>query len=105
MTSTSFKTCQLGGHDTFPNGPSVERSTSVKGDEALYAALSDGYAAQTQRMKAIAGQRRFQAPVADDFARGMLAPGHTSDTDNPSLRDANGVWASLTNGLTAWWRG
>ncbi|WP_448652108.1 type III secretion protein [Pseudomonas fluorescens] len=109
MTSTSFQSCQTGCRDTFPSGRDVDCSTSVKGEDAsnnaFYAALSNGYAAETQRMKAFAGQRKFQAPVADDFARGMLAPGHGGDTHTQSPRRSNGVWAALINGLTAWWHG
>jgi hypothetical protein len=37
-------------------------------------------------MKAFAAQRQFQAPVADDFARGMLAPVKGSGTGASPLR-------------------
>lgn len=50
-------------------------------------------------MKAFAGQRQFQAPVADDFLRGMLAAGQTP-RDDAKLPKFTG----LINGLTAWWR-
>ncbi|MPQ86476.1 type III secretion effector protein [Pseudomonas sp. MAFF 730085] len=56
-------------------------------------------------MKAFAGQRRFQAPVADDFARGMLAQRPAGNVDTTSLRHPNGVWAALMSGLTALRRG
>ncbi|MGR2708947.1 MULTISPECIES: type III secretion protein [Pseudomonas] len=109
MTSTSFQSCQAGGHDTLHNSHLVERSSSVNGEGAsqdvLGVALSYDYAAEQQRMKALAGQRRFQAPVADDFARGMLAPDDGGATVTASLKRSNGVWAALTGGLTARWRG
>ncbi|KAF2406846.1 hypothetical protein SAMN04490179_4685 [Pseudomonas antarctica] len=109
MTSTSFQSCQTGSRDAFSKGPEVDRSASVKGEEAssnaFYAALANGYAAEMQRMKTFAGQRKFQAPVADDFARGMLAPGHAGDTNTQPLRHSKGVWAALINGVTTWWRG
>lgn len=109
MTSTSFQSCQTVGCEAFPSGPDVDRSTSLERDaasnDAFHAALSNGYAAETQRMKAYAGQRKFQAPVAADFARGMVAPGHAGDPDTQASRHSNSVWAALINGLTAWWRG
>ncbi|WP_455911311.1 type III secretion protein [Pseudomonas putida] len=105
MTSTSFQPCPRGGLDTFAKGADVERSTSVAGQElpndVLPAAPPNGYSAEVQRMKAFAGQCKFRAPVADDFARGMLAPGEASRNESKW----SGAWAVLINGLKTVWRG
>ncbi|WP_241679164.1 type III secretion protein [Pseudomonas kitaguniensis] len=98
MNSTSFQ--------SNPGGP--ERfNIAHEADAALHDSLaaSDAHAAEARRMKAFAGQRRFQAPVADDFARGMLAQRPAGNADTTSLRHANGVWAALMSGLTALRRG
>ncbi|MCK6189280.1 type III secretion effector protein [Pseudomonas sp. EYE_354] len=50
-------------------------------------------------MKTFEGQRKFQAPVADDFSRGMLATGKVNGDDTSSLRHTG-----LINSLAAWWR-
>ncbi|MRJ21127.1 MULTISPECIES: type III secretion effector protein [Pseudomonas] len=49
-------------------------------------------------MKAFAGQRKFQAPVSDDFSRGLL-----SAKQSPS-ENAEPKHTGLINSLTAWWR-
>lgn len=54
------------------------------------------HACEVQRMKDFAGRHRFQAPVADDFARGMLAPGHDPVDGNRPIR---GSLASVILGL------
>ena len=50
-------------------------------------------------MKDFAGQRRFQAPVADDFARGMLVPGQELGRDAQPLASLRGVMVSVMIGL------
>ncbi|WP_411389317.1 type III secretion effector protein [Pseudomonas sp. MPB23] len=67
---------------------------------ALQAPLvpSDVHQAEARRMKAFADQRQFQAPVADDFSRGMLADGHAPGDGGNSLKH-NG----LLDSLMAWW--
>ncbi|AUG06912.1 type III secretion effector protein [Pseudomonas sp. S09G 359] len=50
-------------------------------------------------MRAFAGQRKFQAPVADDFSRGMLA-----DRQPPGEGSAALKHHGLINSLAAWWR-
>ena len=50
-------------------------------------------------MKAFAGQRQFQAPVADDFARGMLAPGQGSAVATSPLKHILNALAVLLAGL------
>jgi hypothetical protein len=66
---------------------------------ALQASLvpSDVHRAEARRMKAFAGQRQFQAPVADDFrghARRRVFAGGGGSSLKPS---------GLIDGLTAWW--
>lgn len=51
-----------------------------------------------QRMKDFAGRRRFQAPVSDDFSRGMLST-RLSPGEN-----AEPTHTGLINSLMAWWR-
>ncbi|MDE1532588.1 type III secretion effector protein [Pseudomonas carnis] len=50
-------------------------------------------------MKAYAGERRFQAPVSDDFSRGMLADPQVREEGTDSLNDTG-----LINCLAGWWR-
>ena len=79
-------------------------ATWLKGqfpDEAHF----EHYASEALRVKAFVGQRKFQAPVADDFIRGLRAPGQASHPDAQVARQAHWVWGALTNGLAAWWRG
>ena len=57
------------------------------------------HASEIQRMKNFAGQRRFQAPVADDFARGMLAPGQTPVDETRTPVEVRGTLASVILGL------
>ncbi|KTC15354.1 hypothetical protein AO391_25475 [Pseudomonas marginalis ICMP 9505] len=104
MNSTSFQS-NPGGPERF--NVAHEADASARGDAALHnsPAASDAHAAEARRMKAFAGQRRFQAPVADDFARGMLAQRPAGNADTTSLRHPNGVWAALMSGLTALRRG
>jgi hypothetical protein len=51
-----------------------------------------------QRMKDFAGRRRFQAPVSDDFCRGMLSAKQSAG------ENAEPKHPGLINSLTAWWR-
>ncbi|MFL1546741.1 MULTISPECIES: hypothetical protein [Pseudomonas] len=104
MTSTLFQSGQSAGRGAFHCRHILARSTSVNVDGAS-AALRKVHATEALRVKAFVGQRKFQAPVADDFIRGLLAPGHASQPDAKGLRQAHCMWAALTNGLAAWWRG
>lgn len=51
-------------------------------------------------MKTFAGQRQFQAPVADDFAKGMLA----RSVEAPPLKHPVTLWAGFIAGLVVWLR-
>ena len=57
------------------------------------------YASEIQRMKDFAGRHRFQAPVADDFARGMLLTGQGPRDDTGSVVHVRGALASVMLGL------
>ena len=74
MTSTSFQSGQSGGCGAFHSQHILACSTSVNAQGAS-AALRKVYASEALRVKAFVGQRKFQAPVADDFIRGLRAPG------------------------------
>lgn len=108
MTSTSFKSCQTLGCKADYRDDDVDCATAMSVEAAstgaVDAALVNRYAAETLRMKAFASRRKFQAPVADDFVRGMFAPGHPEHPDATLQRQTSGVWAALINALTAWWR-
>jgi hypothetical protein len=104
MTSTSFQSGQSGGCGAFHSQHILACSTSVNAQGAS-AALRKVYASEALRVKAFVGQRKFQAPVADDFIRGLRAPGQASHPDAQVARQAHWVWGALTNGLAAWWRG
>lgn len=56
---------------------------------------------EVQRMKDFAGRQRFQAPVADDFARGMLAPGQDVVAEKPRLAQLHGVLIASILGFKA----
>lgn len=101
MTSTSFHPPQPGSREHFRHIHEVDFPTA-EGSAASHSQLAplNVHTAEAKRMKAFAGQRQFQAPVADDFSRGMLAAGQPPGDDGKSLRRTG-----LINGLTAWWRG
>ncbi len=89
MTSTSFNSPQSCCHELFRNTHETSEGGVV--------APSSEHAAEARRMRAFAGQSKFQAPVADDFSRGMFADGQSPDGN--SLKHTG-----LINGLAAWWR-
>ncbi|UII73405.1 type III secretion protein [Pseudomonas sp. HN11] len=100
MTSTSLQPpssgCQIlfcKHHET--DHPSADRGAIVQHPLAP----SFAHAAETRRMKAFTGQSKFQAPVADDFSRGLAEPSGSSSDDDKVLRRAG-----VINGLTAWLR-
>ena len=100
MTSTSFHSPQHGRHEPFRGvhdaEPVVSRSDSAE-QELLVA--WDVHTVEARRMKTFEGQRKFQAPVADDFSRGMLAVGQVKGDDARSAKHTG-----LINSLAAWWR-
>ncbi|KAF1030667.1 MAG: hypothetical protein GAK37_01183 [Pseudomonas sp.] len=56
-------------------------------------------------MKDYAGQRRFQAPVADDFAKGLLAPGQAPDNDDDLLKPMQRAVGAVLKGIGTFLRG
>jgi len=98
MTSTSFQSPHPACHGAFRKAR--EGDSPAASGMALQAPLvpSDVHRAEARRMKAFAGQRQFQAPVADDFSRGMLADGPSPGGGGKSLKRSG-----LIDSLTAWW--
>lgn len=85
MTTTSFQSRQGCYPPDFSDSQSTLDDAGASADLPS-SASANRYAAQALRMKAFAAQRQFQAPVADDFARGMLAPVKGSGTAASPLR-------------------
>lgn len=98
MTTTSFQSPQGCFSHAFSGSESTLDDAGAPADFPR-SASANGYAAQALRMKAFAAQRQFQAPVADDFARGMLAPGQGSGTAASPLRHIVSALAVLIAGL------
>ncbi|MGY4640388.1 hypothetical protein ACVWVP_004343 [Pseudomonas sp. TE24901] len=102
MTSTSFHSSQSMRHE--PLRGVGEAEPPAPDDNAVGLAspmLSDDHAAQVHRMRTFVGQRKFQAPVADDFSRGMLASGQPPA---PRSQSSKRTGTALINDLVAWWR-
>ncbi|MFL1416652.1 hypothetical protein ACI77M_10590 [Pseudomonas fildesensis] len=97
MTTTSFNARQPEYRPLV--GTLAGAGTSELADEKDPAHVR--HSDEIQRMKDFAGRRRFQAPVADDFARGMLEPGHDlMDRVQPS-KHVRGALAAVIVGLRA----
>ncbi|BDB18829.1 hypothetical protein cym2001_21940 [Pseudomonas sp. CYM-20-01] len=100
MTSTSFNRPPVGcqgfagsGHE--PDLPAAGRG--IAKEDPLGTPYS--HAAETRRMKAFDGQGKFQAPVADDFCRGLTESGLHS-VDDAKAPGSVGVF----DGLKTWLR-
>ena len=100
MTSTSFHSSQPSCHELFRD-PHDGDSTLSKGDIATQEslALQTAHAVEARRMRAFAGQCQFQAPVEEDFSRGMLATGQMASDDAKPPK-----YSRLINSLTTWLR-
>lgn len=85
MTTTSFQSRQGCYPHAFAE-PEAALDDAGTSEYPTSGVSANGYAAQALRMKAFAAQRQFQAPVDDDFARGMLAPGQGSSTEVSPLK-------------------
>lgn len=109
MIKTSFQPRQSGCADAFSNernaGPPETVSAQSTTSDRPYPPQTNGYAAETQRMKAFVGQRQFRAPVADDFARGMQTPASVSDPGASAQKGAGAALAALLAGFARWRRG
>jgi len=100
MTSTSFQSPRHGCPEPFHSvrdadpalSPGISASQDVQPPPDLHVA-------EARRMKAFAGQRQFQAPVADDFSRGMHAAGQPANDASKLIKPAG-----LFDGLATWWR-
>lgn len=99
MTSTSFNSPKPGRLEHLCSTQRTNFAVSEEGAASRGLPLpSRAYEVETRRMKAFAGQRKFQAPVSDDFSRGLL-----SAKQSPS-ENAEPKHTGLINSLTAWWR-
>ncbi|MBI6634634.1 type III secretion protein [Pseudomonas paralactis] len=100
MTSTSFNSSQPCRLELVQNPQQANPAISEKGgvSEGIPTAAQE-YVAQARRMKAFASERKFQAPVADDFSRGMLADRQVPVAHADSLKRTG-----LINSLATWWR-
>ncbi len=100
MTSTSFNSPKPGPLDLLHN--TQQASLAMPEECAASQSLpfeSTEYEAEARRMKTYAGERKFQAPVSDDFSRGLLAELQTPGAGGDSLKDTG-----LINSLAGWWR-
>ncbi|WP_395608235.1 hypothetical protein [Pseudomonas sp. B22129] len=108
MNSTSFKSCQTRSCETVHSGDNADQSVAIKAEEtsplAHDTALASGYATETRPMKTFASQRQFQAPVSEDFVRGMLEVSQPNHTDAKPTQPGS-AWAALAKGFMTWWRG
>lgn len=98
MTLTLFNSPKPCSRELFHNthdAPVPASSWALASQDFL--GPSTEHVTEALRMKAFAGQRKFQAPVADDFSRGMLVDGQRPVSN--ALKHTG-----LLNGLTAWWR-
>lgn len=99
MTSTSFHSPKSCSSEIFRTAQEADPGAKEQGaasQECL--APSHEHAAKARQMRAFASQQQFQAPVADDFSRGMLADGQRPV--GSSLKHTG-----LINSLATWWRG
>jgi hypothetical protein len=101
MTSTSFQSPSSGCRGAPCDRAEMTRPVAER-DETLNAPLAPSYAhaAETRRMKAFTGQCKFQAPVADDFFRGLSDPERPCGGGSKASRHAGWI-----PGLVAWLRG
>lgn len=100
MPSTSFNSRPTGPIELLCSTPRA--SSPVSQDRAPSRSLpfaSTEFEVQTRRMKAYAGERKFQAPVSEDFSRGMLSDPLARGEGTDSLNDTG-----LISCLAGWWR-
>ncbi|WP_235577300.1 MULTISPECIES: type III secretion protein [Pseudomonas] len=100
MTSTSFNSPPSQRLELLHSTQDAKLAVSEEGaaTRGLHTPAKE-HAAQALRMKAFAGQRQFQAPVSDDFSRGMLADGQTPEDGAGSIKNVG-----LIHTLAGWWR-
>lgn len=93
MPSVSCKSLSVRQPGAFPQVPDTPASIQPQ-----------DHACETQRMKDYSHQRRFQAPVADDFVRGMLAPGQAFSTDDEPLKPFPKALSAVFRRISALWQ-
>lgn len=100
MTSTSFNSPKTGPLELLHATQSAKlQMCEERAPSRSLPFASTEYEAEARRMKAYAGERKFQAPVSDDFSRGLLADWQGAGGDGDSLKDTG-----LINSLAGWWR-
>lgn len=100
MTSTLFHPSQPSCHEFYSNTHDGDPKVSKDADTAPAPLPStDVHAVEARRMRTFVGQRKFQAPVEEDFSRGMLATGQVVSDDAKPIKPLR-----LINSLTTWWR-
>lgn len=103
MTTASFNACQPECRAAGTQRPAEVSETACETDCSQIR-----HAREIQRMKEFAGRRRFQAPLADDFARGMLAVGQDRNESAEPRVHVRGALESVMVGfesLVQWARG
>lgn len=100
MTSTSFHSPNSCRHELYHTNQDA-KTIALRSDNTAQEFMDppEEHALQTKRMKTFAGQRKFQAPVADDFSRGMLATVQVASDDTLPHKHKR-----LISSLTSWWR-
>ena len=99
MTSTSFDSSHPGCHELYRTIHGADMTASRDNNVEELPVSSEAHAVKARRMRSFAGQRKFQAPVADDFSRGMLAAGQSSGDDARPFKTTG-----LIKSLKAWLR-
>ncbi|WP_455827149.1 type III secretion protein [Pseudomonas graminis] len=86
-------------NDIFRSAQEADPEAKEQGEASQdLLAPTQEYAAKARQMRVFASQQQFQAPVADDFSRGLLADGQPPV--GTSLK-----CTKLINSLASWWRG
>ena len=104
MTSTSFNSPKPGPLELLRN--TQQASLAMPEECAASQSLpfeSTEYEAEARRMKAYAGERKFQAPVSDDFSRGLLAELQTPGAGGDSLKDTGLINTWQAGGVGESW--
>lgn len=97
MSSTSF-----GPHNPGPQSACYPPTDSDTQQPPVVASPYEG--AEALRVKNFTGQRKFQAPAADDFIKGMLAQGQLPATQASVPHPLCSVMRAMVEGIKGLWR-
>jgi hypothetical protein len=98
MTSTS-----LGLRNPVPQQSLLALSVSEQAPTAAVRIGNGEEGFEAQRVKNFSGQRKFQAPRADDFAKGMLPHGQACTSDPKPSKPLGDTVDSMINRVKAFW--